>query len=305
VRLGGKARKARERACDDALAGGRSLLDDRRRRARRKAVRDELARDAIQAREPHVNDDRLPGTGETFPVEVGVAFASRSSHQDTRLGDGAMRQGNSDGGGDAGCGGDPRNHLEGDPGARQRERLLATAAEDERIATFQPHDALALARERHQQPVDLPLRHRVPAALLAGVDSLGASRQTRQDLRRNEVVVDHHVGGREQARGLEREQLRVPRPRPHQPDANALIHRALRRTKPTQRAGQSQLPAARRRVWNASRFFTAIPSRSCALPPRRRPPPGKAARGSRDRPAQNPWRSTFEKRRRFFDIIHS
>jgi len=113
-------------------------------------VRDQLARDALQAREPHVNDDRLPGTGEPLPVEVGIAFASRSGHQNTRLGDGAVRQRDSGGGGDAGRGGDPRYYLEGDPGARQRERLLATAAEDERIAALQTHDTLALARERYQ-----------------------------------------------------------------------------------------------------------------------------------------------------------
>ena len=42
-------------------------------------------------------------------------------------------------------------------GLRQRLRLFAAAAEDKRIAAFDPHNPMPLARALDQHPVDLSL----------------------------------------------------------------------------------------------------------------------------------------------------
>ena len=76
-------------------------------------------------------------------------------------------------GGRRDAGGHPRHDLELDPGRAQRLALLAAAAEDERVAALEPHDALA-RRGRLDQPLaDLLLGNRGNAGLLADVDQLG------------------------------------------------------------------------------------------------------------------------------------
>ena len=54
-----------------------------------------------------------------------------------------------------------------DPGRGQRLRLLAAAAEDERVAALEPDDAAPGARALDHQRLDLLLRHRAlrPARL--------------------------------------------------------------------------------------------------------------------------------------------
>ena len=71
------------------------------------------------------------------------------------------------------AGGDAGDDLEGDAGLAQHLRLLAAAAEDERVAALEPHDAPARARVLDQQRVGLLLRDLRAAALLADVDQLG------------------------------------------------------------------------------------------------------------------------------------
>ena len=64
--------------------------------------------------------------------------------------------------------GDARRHaghdLERHAGRGERLRFLAAAAEHERIAALEPHDALALASELHEQRVDVVLARRLRAA---------------------------------------------------------------------------------------------------------------------------------------------
>ena len=60
------------------------------------------------------------------------------------------------------------------PAATQRERLLAAAAEDERVAALEPHRLEALAAERDEQLVELGLAEplaRDRAARRAGASS--------------------------------------------------------------------------------------------------------------------------------------
>ena len=67
----------------------------------------------------------------------------------------------------------PGHDLDVDAGVPAERELLAAAAEDVRVAALEPHDALALAGEVHEQRVDRVLRHGVVAGELADVDDLG------------------------------------------------------------------------------------------------------------------------------------
>ena len=69
----------------------------------------------------------------------------------------------------------------------------------------------AIAREAHQQMVDLFLREGVIAGFLADVDALGVVADQGQDVFADEGVIDHRVGGADEARGAQREQFGVPR----------------------------------------------------------------------------------------------
>jgi hypothetical protein len=65
------------------------------------------------------------------------------------------------------------------------------------------------------------LRNIFPPAPFANIDdqrSLGM----RQNRRRNQIIVEHHIGGREQARRFERQQFRIARPRAHEVDHSRL-----------------------------------------------------------------------------------
>ena len=82
----------------------------------------------------------------------------------------------------------------GHAGALQRERFFAAAAEHERVAALQPHDAAAAARGADHQRVNRRLRHRMAAGALADVEALRAARVA-QDPVVDQRVVEHEVGG--------------------------------------------------------------------------------------------------------------
>jgi len=75
----------------------------------------------------------------------------------------------------------------------ERLDLLAAAAEDERIAALQAHDAPALARQAHHQRVDLVLAEGVVVLFLADVDALGPGPGEFDERRRDQVVVQDSV----------------------------------------------------------------------------------------------------------------
>ena len=154
------------------------------------------------------------------------------------MGDGDPRVG-----GRRDAGGDPRHDLELDPGRAQRFALLAAAAEDERVAALEPHDALA-RRGRLDQPLaDLLLRHRGHAGLLADVDQLGVSRAPVERARRDQAVVEDRVGDGDQLQRSRRHQPRVAGPGPDQvDDPRSRAHAAA-----SARSRMSRAPAASRR----------------------------------------------------------
>jgi hypothetical protein len=98
-------------------------------------------------------------------------------------------------------GGDPRNDLERDPGVGEVLGLLAAAAEDERIAAFQPHDALFLARQLDEPPVRVLLWRPLAAGALADVLAFRLG-DALEDRRPRQLVVEDDVGRLDQPRRL-------------------------------------------------------------------------------------------------------
>ena len=65
---------------------------------------------------------------------------------------------------------DPGHDFVRNAGARERERLFATAAEDERIAALQAHDALAASRRLDHEALDALLRDGAASRALSDVE---------------------------------------------------------------------------------------------------------------------------------------
>ena len=82
----------------------------------------------------------------------------------------------------------------GHAGLLQRQRFLAAAAEDERIAALQPHDAAAAPRGADHQRLNRRLRHRMTAGALADEEPLRPARVAENAVV-DERVVEHEVGG--------------------------------------------------------------------------------------------------------------
>ena len=132
-----------------------------------------------------------------------------------------MRHRDAGRGGAADAGADAGDDAEADAGGGERQRLLAAAAEHQRVAALQPHHAVAVARQADQALVDAKLRRAAPAGALA--DRLQPRlRRQRQDLRRDQRVVQHDIGLGQGARGVQGEQARVAGTGADQPDGARL-----------------------------------------------------------------------------------
>ena len=109
-----------------------------------------------------------------------------------------------------------RHHLERNAVGRQLFDLFATTTKDERVPPLEAQHALALLGQVYQLLVDLVLGHRVIGATLADVHALGITTAQFQNRRRNQTVVQHHVGLLHQAQCTEGQQIRVAWARAHQ-----------------------------------------------------------------------------------------
>ena len=158
---------------------------------------------------------------------------------DERDGGGELAVGHRDAGvgGSGDARGDARHDLERDAGLQAHERLLAAAAEHERVTALQPHHVPPGPRVVEQQPVGLRLRHLLAAALLADVVQLGVGARAGERLGRDQPVVQDHVRARDQLRGAHGQQAGVARPRADQVD------RAGRQATASARASRSAAPA--------------------------------------------------------------
>ena len=130
-----------------ALIGGRAVLHQRRRRVRCHAVADELSADNRQAHEPHVDNDRLPGLDQMFPVEGDRAIPQMAGNEHAALRVVAVGQRNARIGSTACRCRNAGDDLKGDPFASEGFDLLATAPEDESsVYEFGPGNSMGSAR---------------------------------------------------------------------------------------------------------------------------------------------------------------
>ena len=134
-----------------------------------------------------------------------------------------MRGGNARVGGSRDARRHSRHDLVGDAGGAQRERLLAAAPEDKRVAALQAHDGPALARAGDHQLLRVALGDRVAAAPLADEDHLGVRARAGERTLGDQPVMQDHVGLRDQLDSAHREQGRVSRTGADEIDAAAHV----------------------------------------------------------------------------------
>ena len=214
--LAGVGGKFFQRRNQDALFRRRRRGDHRGRRLRREAGLHQLSRDPLQIVHHHVEHDRLSGARERRPIEILV---------------GAVAGGENDGAIDAAQRrrdrrrrqrrkprGDAGNDAERHAGGGKRHRLLAAAAEHERIAALEPQHALARARQRDQALADIGLRRRRLAAALAGEFEPRLRAGERQHPLIDQRVMHDDVGLGEAGERVERQQAGIARPGAGQPD---------------------------------------------------------------------------------------
>ena len=97
----------------------------------------------------------------------------------------------------------PRNDLELESGLGERERLLAAAAEDERVAALEADDVEPAAPVEHEQAADFALVKVLPA------DLDRVRRHLLDELIAHQPVVDEDVAGPDQVESPRRDQARV------------------------------------------------------------------------------------------------
>lgn len=119
-------------------------------------------------------------------------------------------------GGDARGGGDARHDAHRHALLLQVLQLLSAPSEDRRIAPLEPHDGAPGGRKVQHERVDLLLRPRVQARLLAYVQHRRVLVHEREDLRRDQPVVQQQVGRLHETQRLHGKQLDVSRADAHQ-----------------------------------------------------------------------------------------
>ena len=132
-------------------------------------------------------------------------------------------------GGGRHAGGDAGDDLEGDAGRAQPLGLLTPAAEHERVPSLEADDLAPGRPVLEQQRLDLLLRGRGTAALLAGVEQLGVGPRAVQRGGRDEAVIDDDVGAGNELQRPRRQQARIARAGADQVDGHAVTSASARR----------------------------------------------------------------------------
>ena len=117
---------------------------------------------------------------------------------------------------------DARHDLRGDAGPTQRERLLAAAAEDERVASLQPDDARAGRAVLDEQRIDPRLAQPVTR------HEEGVGRSLGDELGGDEPVVDEHVAGADELQPPDGDQPGIAGARADEVDAHPSSSRTSR-----------------------------------------------------------------------------
>ena len=109
------------------------------------------------------------------------------------------------------CRRNARNHLEFDTGSNKFQSLLAATPEHERVAALEAryHTAGKFASKLHQESVDFGLLDLVVRRHLAHVHHLGLRIAHAKNCRRNQAVIDHHVGLFQYFLATERQEPRI------------------------------------------------------------------------------------------------
>ncbi len=136
--------------------------------------------------------------------------------QDQRGGNIALGERNLRGGGCAESRCHAGDDLSLDSSLPQCLQLFATTAEDERISAFESDDLQSHQRVLDQEAIDFLLRSAFPAAALANVDDLSGNRNQAQDFVGDKFVMQDYVGGAENFRCFEREQIGIAGARAYQ-----------------------------------------------------------------------------------------
>ncbi len=119
------------------------------------------------------------------------------------------------------------------PASCERERLLAAAAEDERVAALQPHHRRVHPAELDEPAVDRLLRHGVLAGPLARVHALRPIGGERDDARVGQPVVHERVRSLDQLASADGEKAGIAGARPDQVDRHRATHPRRRRASPS------------------------------------------------------------------------
>ena len=114
---------------------------------------------------------------------------------------------------------DARYDVHFDAGARERQRLFASATEDEGVAALQTDHAVVVLGKFDQQIADVVLGRGFTGDL-ADVDAQRLGRDEFQDTRADQSVVHHDVGAREHLGGAQRQQVGVARSGPDEEDTH-------------------------------------------------------------------------------------
>ena len=166
----------------------------------------ELLGDARQLAHAHVEARACPGTrpAPASRSRLGLARVLVAGDERDRAGDVALRHGDARVGGRRDAGGHAGHDLELDAGRAQRLGLLAAAAEDERVAALQPHDPRpARACSTSSAVVSSCGTCSPPPTLPTSISSASGARAGER-LRRDQAVVEDHVGARRSARARAR-----------------------------------------------------------------------------------------------------
>ncbi len=191
------------------------------------------------AHQPHVDNQGLLGHGELLPVGLLALFLAVARDEDGTLGVVAVGKRDTGISGGASGGRDAGHHGEGDPLCRQHLQLLAATAKHEGITALEAHHTVTRPGVFHQEAVGLFLGHAVGTGLLADRDQGGITAHQIQDLRRDQLVIEHHFRLLDLLQRLEGQQTRIARART---DQHHLAHLALGLVEPVIEPGFGTLP---------------------------------------------------------------
>ena len=179
----------------------------------------ETGAELLHRPDAHEEDQSPIQTGQSLEVPVRQVPVPRMGGDDVHRRRGAPMRHRYPG---AGQGGESRghagHHLERDTVGQKRLDLLAAAPEQERVPALEADDPPARKRAVHQERLDLPLGHRMASPLLADIQPLGPLGKEGEEPGAHQPVEHHHLRPLQDLPAPQRQQPRIARPGPDEPD---------------------------------------------------------------------------------------